>query len=229
MLWNLLEQGAAVGTVAIAAQQAAGRGQWGRQWQSDLGGLYLSLALEPSIAPTESGQITLCSAWGIAQVLRNLDIPAQIKWPNDLVIEGRKLGGILTETRIQDGQLTKAVIGVGLNWQNPVPETGIQLQETLAQHHNPCIQSLEHLAAIVLRGIVWGYQVLQQEGTNVLLQNYQGLLANLDQIVTIDGHPGCVTGVSASGDLRVRLEAVSSQATATEIHLKPGTISLGYR
>ncbi|MEQ8956672.1 MAG: biotin--[acetyl-CoA-carboxylase] ligase, partial [Coleofasciculus sp. C2-GNP5-27] len=120
-LWELLDRGTTLPTVVIAAQQTAGRGQWGRQWQSAPGGLYLSLALTTNVEACDSAQLTMCSAWGIAMALRCYGIPVLIKWHNDLLLLGYKLGGILTETRLSQGQITKAVIGVGINWSNPVP------------------------------------------------------------------------------------------------------------
>jgi len=120
-LWQLIDQGAPGGTVVVARQQTAGRGQWGREWQSSLGGLYLSIALNVNLAAEDAAQLTMGSAWGIATALRGLGIPVEIKWPNDLILMGKKLGGILTETRVQQGKIVKAVVGVGINWDNLVP------------------------------------------------------------------------------------------------------------
>lgn len=201
MLWTLLDQGAGAGTTVIAAQQRSGRGQWGRQWYSPPGGLYLSLAMvfktckagTPINSPywvTQSGHLTLSSAWGIATALRGYAIPVQIKWPNDLLLHGHKLGGILTETRSYQGQITTAVIGVGINWTNSVPEAGINLD---ALQPNP-IRSLEMLAAITLEGLEAGYQ-RWQEGD--LLPDYLELLTPI-------GHPvqdlTSIMDVSAAGD-----------------------------
>ncbi|NJN87430.1 MAG: biotin--[acetyl-CoA-carboxylase] ligase [Leptolyngbyaceae cyanobacterium SL_7_1] len=147
-LWELLDQGAQAGTVAIALRQESGRGQWGRQWQSPVGGLYVSIALEPDLAIEYSAQLTLASAWGIATALRQHAIPVQVKWLNDLVVKDRKLAGILTETRLQRGKITKAVIGVGINYCNPVPPTGINLEMIQTQQQTSSIESLESLAAI---------------------------------------------------------------------------------
>lgn len=237
VLWNLLDQGATEGTVtfegtvAIALQQQSGRGQWGRQWQSPPGGLYLSLALTPDLPVENSAQLTLCSAWGIAAALRNYSVPVGLKWLNDLVVEKRKLGGILTETRMQQGQITQAIVGVGINWQNPVPSMGINLQEILKQQPNPAISSLEMLAAIALQGMMAGYQLWQQHGIETILPRYQSLLTSIGHLVTIEQfgveQPAQVTGVSAAGDLQVCLNQ-ENPATSTEISLKPGTISLGY-
>lgn len=182
-LWKLIDQGASLGTAVIAAQQQSGRGQWGRQWQSPLGGLYLSVAIvfdqpaanTPKIPAKQGTELTLWSAWGIATILRAYSIPVWLKWPNDVLLYGRKLGGILTETRLHQGQITLAVIGVGLNWANPVPESGINLQALTAQPH-PSIRSLEELATITLEGLELGYQRWQTSGIKSLLPDYLALL-----------------------------------------------------
>jgi BirA family biotin operon repressor/biotin-[acetyl-CoA-carboxylase] ligase len=235
-LWELLKEEATEGTVVIAEQQTAGKGQWGRQWQSAPGGLYLSLALAPNLQASDSAQLTLCSAWGIAQALRAYGIPVFLKWPNDLILLGRKLGGILTETRIQQGQITKAVVGVGINWINSVPETGISLQSFYEQEELClAVNSLERLAAIVVQGINCGYQRWLDQGIQILLHSYLELLDNLGRQVIVDGNPGIITGVTATGELRVSLTSKevsvagkNEQALLKEICLKPGTIGLGY-
>ncbi len=227
-LWNLAEKGFESGTVVIATQQTAGRGQWGRQWSSLRGGLYLSVAIAPNLPVQNSYQLTLCSAWGIATALRDRGIPVGIKWPNDLILCGRKLGGILTETKIQQGRITKAVVGVGINWANSVPTSGINLQSYQANHQGVTVNSLEMLAVVTLSGIVSGNQRLQAIDT--LLPDYQKLLINMGHAVCVDGRSGIIVGITSSGELRVRLCSMidPNLLTAPEICLKPGTISLGY-
>ncbi len=236
-LWELLQQGTQPGTVAIAHQQQNGRGQWGRQWQSPPGGLYLSLALAPNIAAEDSPQLTLCSAWGIAAALREYDIPVRLKWPNDLVIGDRKLGGILTETRVQQGKVSQAVVGVGINWRNPVPDTGINLQTVLEHQPSSVIASLETLTAIVLQGIMASYNYWQQKGIAAVLPSYQVLLSHLDQPVVVNNQTGRIVGVSARGELQVAIaseshtpatETPATETPATEIFIPPGTLRLGY-
>lgn len=227
-VWELIDQGAGAGTVAIASQQQAGRGQWGRQWQSSPGGLYLSLALEPNLPVENNAQLTLCSAWGIATTLRHYGIPVLLKWLNDLVIDGRKLGGILTETRIQGEVITKAVVGVGINWTNPVPDTGVNLKTVLLTCSGSPIGSLEVLAAVVLQGLITGYQSWQQQGIEVLLPAYQELLTSIGRTVTVENQVGVVTGISSNGNLRVRFEDSAHSLASKEIFLEPGAVSLGY-
>ena len=226
ILWQLLDAGIEPPFAAIARQQTAGRGQWGRQWQSSRGGLYLSLAFNPKIPAVAAPHLTLCSAWGIANTLRQQQIPVQLKWPNDLTLQGRKLGGIKIETRVQQGKIYQAVIGVGINWSNPVPQVGINLQSFWQNCSNPPISSLEMLVAITINGLVNGLRRYLIEGIDSLLSSYLELLENRGQNVIINGCRGVVVGVTTLGELRVRFQASGS---TTEVTLPPGTISLGYQ
>ncbi|MEH2291347.1 biotin--[acetyl-CoA-carboxylase] ligase [Nostoc sp.] len=231
-LWNLLNQGAISGTVVIATQQSAGRGQWGRQWISPIGGLYVSVAIsfDQKIEATDSYQLTFATAWGITSQLRQHGIDVGIKWPNDLVLNGRKLGGILTETKVNKGQITQAVIGVGINWTNPVPETGINLESWQASQDIRPISCLEMLTSKVLLGIESGIECLEQEGVNILLSRYLDLLTNIGDRVYINNLSGTVVGVTLQGNLRVDLETDDAKELITpEIYIEPGTISLGYQ
>jgi BirA family biotin operon repressor/biotin-[acetyl-CoA-carboxylase] ligase len=193
------------------------------------------VALAPNLQASNSAQLTLCSAWGIATALRGYGIPVFLKWPNDLLLKGRKLGGILTETRVQQGQITKAVVGVGINWSNCVPDSGINLQSFCEEELSLSVTSLEMLAAIVLEGLLSGYQCWSAQGIEILLQSYLELLDSQGCHVIVDGKPGIIKGITPTGDLRVCLNStetavagVPAPAFLREICLKPGTISLGY-
>lgn len=228
-LWSLLEQGAKPGCVVIATQQTAGRGQWGRQWISSTGGLYLSAAISPNLEATDAYQLTLASAWGIAAQLQKCGVSVGIKWPNDLVLDGRKLGGILTETKIYQGQITQAVIGVGINWTNSVPETGINLESWQVSQSVQPISCLEILTSKVLLGIESGIECLFQEGISILLSRYLELLINMGDQVSINNIAGTVTGVTPQGNLRISTGFSDPEKLKTsEIYVPPGTISLGY-
>ncbi len=223
-LWQLIDEGKQLPMAAIALQQTAGRGQWGRVWHSPLGGLYLSLAIAPHLSLNDNFHLTMATAWGIANALRTYRLPVLLKWPNDLILEGRKLGGIKIEIRSQQQQIAHAVIGIGINWTNPVPDVGINLQ-SFYEKAEPAIASLEQLAGIVVWGILAGYQHYITFGIEQLLADYQKLLFNLGQKVTLEGCLGIVTGVTVKGQLQVSLQ---SPGASTEIYLLPGQISLGY-
>lgn len=238
-LWELIDNGAPIGTVVIATQQTAGKGQWGRNWLSEAGGLYLSVAIAPNIPISHTAQLTMSGALGIATALRDRQIPVWLKWPNDLILQNLKLGGILTEARGSRGRITKGIIGVGLNWANSVPETGINLQTYFAQEAKAKkatgqLLSLEMLAATVLQGTELGLWRLQEEGIDRLLPSYCQLLSSMGREISIDGSSGRIVGVTPTGELRVKVDSDSvaptsySPASTREIFLKPGTITLGY-
>ena len=204
-LWRMLAEGYGAGTVAIARRQSRGRGQRGRVWQSALGGLYLSLAIEPDWPVAAAGQLTCSSAWGIATAFNNLGLPVRIRWPNDLFFEGKKLGGILTETKLAQGDvkassalsesqplpgIKQAVIGVGINWHNPTPTTGISLAKMMEQvpdsPANIKINCLEALGGLVLRGILQGVFFQKRVGSQVFMKDYEKLLTQFGKAVSLD-------------------------------------------
>jgi BirA family biotin operon repressor/biotin-[acetyl-CoA-carboxylase] ligase len=238
--WQLIAQDEIL-PVVIARLQTAGRGQRGRSWQSEAGGLYLSVGLEPTCAAECAPQLTIAVAWGIATALRSLPsrlsatetlIPVQIKWLNDLVLEGYKLGGILTETRVQGSTVTKAVVGVGINWCNPVPETGVNLQSFLERQPVPLIESLELLAAIVLHGLQSGYETWRTCGIDGILLDYLMLLAHRDRPIVYQDQDYNIVGVTPFGELQVQPLSGNNALKLAQVHsaivIKPGTINLGY-
>lgn len=239
-LWDLLALAAKTGTVVIATHQTAGRGQWGRNWLSKDGGLYLSTAIFDNsqqsktstplpLRAKDSYQLTLATAWGIANQLRSIGVPVGIKWPNDLLLNGCKLGGILTETKVHREEITQAIVGVGVNWTNPVPDTGINLQNWQDISGTKQISCLEMLAAVVVLGINSGIECLFQEGVNTLLSRYLDLLINMGERISINNMLGTIVGVTESGELRVSMDIDNTSVNRTqEICLHPGTISLGY-
>lgn len=225
-LWELIEQKQQLPLAIIALEQTAGRGQWGRQWVSARGGLYFSVGMTCNLAVNDSFLLSLVIGWGIATALRNYNLPVLLKWPNDLILVDKKLGGIKLETRSQTERITEIVIGVGINWSNTVPEVGINLQSYYQQRNLIGITSLEQLSAITLSGIILGYQSYLEVESEQLLNNYLKLFANLGQKVSFNGSIGIITGVTTQGQLRVRLQ---SPGAATEVCLSPGQISLGYQ
>jgi BirA family transcriptional regulator, biotin operon repressor / biotin---[acetyl-CoA-carboxylase] ligase len=236
-LWGLLDRGVE-SPVVIAQTQTAGKGQYGRQWASSPGGLYLSMA----IAPQPPAQLTLTTVWGLAELLHRQGIPVQIKWLNDLVIQGRKLGGILTEAKWRGGEMSEAIVGIGLNISNPVPETGISLQQFFTENATTLYDflqkvpgkdsaPLEKVAGLCVAAVQLGQHRLTNFGLDVLRDSYQTHMAHLQQPVQIDGRQGIIVGVSATGNLRVRFMSVGRDPDLMceeEICLQPGTISLGY-
>ena len=115
----LARAGAPDGTLVWADEQEAGRGRRGRQWLSPPGNLYLSLVLRPDAAPSRAAQLGFVAALGLGDALRPLGAPALLlryKWPNDLLLNGRKLAGILLESETSARESVDfVVVGIGVN------------------------------------------------------------------------------------------------------------------
>lgn len=108
--------GAREGLILIAREQTAGRGRLDHGWESPPGGLYLSLLLRPAIPLSRASQLTmLVSLAAIDACMEIARVRVRPKWPNDLLLDGKKLAGVLTELESDQGQLRYVIIGLGLN------------------------------------------------------------------------------------------------------------------
>ncbi len=114
---KIANEGCAHGTVVVADRQTTGRGRIGRLWQSDTSeGIWFSIVLRPEIEPENIQVITLAASVAVVEAIREtLGIVCGIKWPNDIIIDGRKLGGILTELSAEPGHVNYVVVGIGIN------------------------------------------------------------------------------------------------------------------
>jgi BirA family biotin operon repressor/biotin-[acetyl-CoA-carboxylase] ligase len=138
--------GAAEGLVLRADEQTAGRGRRGRGWDSPAGNLYVSLLLRPDCRPAEGATVGFVAAVALGQVLRDLT-PAEVlhKWPNDLLIDGKKMTGVLLEAGTKlDGKLDWLVLGMGVNIRSH-PETGLYPTTDLVASGGPSIAPQELL------------------------------------------------------------------------------------
>ncbi|MEO8422977.1 MAG: biotin--[acetyl-CoA-carboxylase] ligase [Actinomycetota bacterium] len=118
---ELAEAGAPEWTLVAAGHQTAGRGRLGRTW-TDMPGaaLMFSFVLRPDLDPEEAGLIPLLAGAAMAAAIRDVaGIEVRCKWPNDLLLAGGKVGGILVESSVAEGRVTYAVVGIGLNLQAP--------------------------------------------------------------------------------------------------------------
>ena len=122
LLHELAHSGAIEGTAVVAREQTAGRGSRGSGWHSPPGGLWMSWLCRPP-SPLAGEVLSLRVGLAVASVLDQLgDLPPiQLKWPNDVLIGGRKAAGILCEARWQGGELGWIAVGIGLNVSNPLP------------------------------------------------------------------------------------------------------------
>ncbi|MEA1927796.1 MAG: biotin--[acetyl-CoA-carboxylase] ligase, partial [Candidatus Auribacterota bacterium] len=114
---SLAEEGAPEGTLVISEEQTSGRGRMGRSWISPPGtGIWISVLLRPMIEPARAALITPLVAVSLSRSIREVTgLPAGIKWPNDILIRGKKAAGILTEISTDRKSIRYIIVGIGIN------------------------------------------------------------------------------------------------------------------
>lgn len=126
------------GDVVVSETQHSGRGRRGREWHSPKGGIYISFILKPNISPERAPQITLLSSVALVETLNSMKskMNAKIKWPNDILISGRKISGILTELSSDMEKINYVVVGIGINLNTDLedlPEKAASLKVEMGQ------------------------------------------------------------------------------------------------
>jgi BirA family biotin operon repressor/biotin-[acetyl-CoA-carboxylase] ligase len=210
---QLVAQGAAEGTLVIAEKQTAGRGRMGRKWHSPKGkGIWMSLVLEPRIPVHFSPQLTLLAAVALCRAIQQVvPIDVGIKWPNDLLVNGKKISGVLLETRAEDERLQYIVagIGIGVNLKpEDYPEELKALATSLAIESGQTVDR-EKLICAVLKEFEELYELYHQQGFTPIRLLWEALTVSLHRPIRVHTSNGPVEGVAESiddmGALTVRL------------------------
>ena len=178
---ELAKKGAEEGTIVIAEVQTHGRGRLSREWLSPEGGIYFTLILRPRISPAYAPRINLMAAVAVAATLRKLfGLNAQLKWPNDVLIEGKKVCGILAEMDAEMDVVNFVNIGIGINANISIPrfgKTATSLRDALGR----AISRKEFLRALLLEIERW----LPLLMTADLLEEWKKLSATLNREVRV--------------------------------------------
>ncbi|MFC1658397.1 biotin--[acetyl-CoA-carboxylase] ligase [Candidatus Omnitrophota bacterium] len=178
--------GAPEGTLVLAESQTKGRGRMGRQWFSPkYKGIYFSLILRPDMLPQQAPVLTLIAAVAICEVLKQyLGIEAQIKWPNDIFSNNKKIAGILTELRAEMDKIYAIILGLGINVNNEkksLPYPGSSLREITGRP----ISRLELLQGI-LSCFEQRYREFQKQGVGEILDKWRHLSTTLGKRVRLN-------------------------------------------
>lgn len=197
------------GLVVVADRQTAGRGRRGRTWESsEEGNLYMSVLLKPEIEISKASMITLVMAYSVAQALQRWGIDAQIKWPNDLVMGGKKICGILTEMEVTDGQIDDVVVGVGLNLMQRLFAEELKEKATSVLAETGKQVDKEKILSAIMDAFIENYECfLGNQNLEFFMQEYNDLLVNRNrQVVVLDPageYEGIAKGILANGELQV--------------------------
>ncbi len=140
------------GTIIVVEQQTGGRGRLGRQWASPKGGIWFSTILKPRIALSAASRLTLTFGLSVAKTLRQYGFDAKIKWPNDVLVNGKKVSGILTEVDAEIDTVEFVVIGIGINANmslKDIPEDLRENSTTLRDEGGKSIDRVEFLQKLL--------------------------------------------------------------------------------
>lgn len=224
------EQGAPEGLVLIAESQTAGKGRLGRKFQSPVGtGIYFSLLLRPACTAEQSLFITTAAAVAVCQAVESVTgMNPQIKWVNDVYLNGRKICGILTEASIdfENGGLNWAVLGIGINIAEPEGGFPEEIREIAgALFDGPCpVEMRSRLAAAVVSRFFALYGSLA-DGAFIEEYKHRSFLTGKSITFTLGNaeYRGVVTGISDEAHLLVRLENGEERAfSAGEVQIHKG-------
>lgn len=231
------EQGAPEGALVIADHQTAGRGRWGRSWFDRPGAsLMFSMVLRPHLDATRSGLLTTALGVAVAEGIEAVaGLPTKLKWPNDVMVGGRKLAGILVETRLSQSIVAAAVAGVGINvsWTaeelpDPLVSRATSVAAELARQGGAEVPGRAELLGSVVAAIEKIYPLISRDAGRELILEASERSDVLGATVTIrfsNGKEvsGSATKLLPNGGLLLESNAGPLEVTAGEVeHLRPG-------
>lgn len=212
---RLAEAGSPEGTLVVAESQTAGKGRRGRNWSSPPGSsIYMSYLLRPKIPPYSASMLTLLAGMACARAVREeTGLEAKIKWPNDLVLKGKKICGILTEMSTELEEIHYIFTGIGINVnQTEFPEEIRDMATSLKLESEKKGENFSR-SALIASCMKWFEhyyeEFLLQGDFSKLKEEYEGMLANLGrEVVVLDPageYSGICRGIDETGRLLVEL------------------------
>ena len=199
------------GTLIVSDRQTAGKGRRGRGWDSPSGAsIYMSILLRPDILPDKAPMLTLVMALAVVRAVREITgEEAGIKWPNDIVLNKKKICGILTEMSAEIDYINHVVIGVGINVNTEdFPEEIKKTATSLFIETGKKWKRSEFIAA-AMKYFEEYYEIfLKTQNLKILQEIYNGFLVNKDAQVRVlepgNEFDGCALGINETGELLVR-------------------------
>ena len=210
---RLAEEGAVSGTLVVSDCQTKGKGRRGRVWESPKGtALYMTLMIRPQIRPERASMLTLVIGLSVVQAIRNvLKVEVGIKWPNDVVMNKKKLVGILTEMNAQMDYIEYLVLGVGINANTKEFPPEIQDKATSLQIELGYPVNRAELVAETMKCFENYYEIFEKtRDLSGLMEAYQEVLVNYNQPVRVlepgNEYSGIARGINELGELLVERE-----------------------
>ncbi|MGH7830363.1 MAG: biotin--[acetyl-CoA-carboxylase] ligase [Candidatus Binatia bacterium] len=213
------QEGAAEGEIVIAEGQTRGKGRMGRAWVSPpYRNLYLSVILRPALAPPRAAQVTLMAAVALAETVRAfLPFPPEIKWPNDILVGGKKLAGILTESSMEADRVRFVIVGIGVNLNFPKELMPEDIRDTATSVIILTRKAVdrEEFARRLIQDLDRCYGDLEERGFASLAQRWERWFVLKGKMVRVEmmGQPivGKAMGIDSDGALLLEDEQGASR------------------
>ncbi len=206
--FTLAADGAADGTAVVADSQAAGRGRRGRRWVDEPGASLLgSIVLRPRLEPARLPGLSLAAGVAVAEALaRAAGLSPRLKWPNDVLLGGRKIAGILLESRVSgagEGGPVTAVLGIGINLGQRMFPADLGQRATSVWLASGRMVDRDVLLAALLNAVGEWRRRLEYRGFATVRARWRELSDTLGRTVTVDGVSGVAVDVDVDGALLV--------------------------
>ena len=196
------------GTVLISEIQTKARGRSGKKWESPEGGIWMSLILRPQVPPARIGLITLATGVAIAKSIRSLGLDAKIKWPNDVLIHGDKISGVLTEVNATFNEIDWVVVGIGIDSNINLEDFSedVRAGTTTLTEELPAEIDENELIAIFLNEFEKVYKLYKDGEIEAILKDWRDLSDTIGRYVNITQTGGKITqgyvvGINNEGSL----------------------------
>ncbi len=231
----LAEQGFPHGSLVVADQQVSGKGRRGRTWESPKGTVIsMSLLLKPTFAPKQAPMLTLVMALGVAKAIEDYmgaGAEVQIKWPNDIVINGKKVCGILTEMSTEIDYINYVVIGVGVNANMETFPEELQSVATSMKLESRMQEQIMRgrLIGMILKAFEEKYEEFCEAGNlSFMMDEYNQKLVNVGKQVRVlepnKEYEALALGIDEQGELLVRL--VDEEQAGEVVKVYAGEVSV---
>ena len=227
---ELAEAGASHGTLVTTEEQTVGVGRRGRSWSSEAGqGVYMSLILRPSLATDKAAMLTLVSAMAVSkaiyEMIKDCGVYPFIKWPNDIVLRGKKVCGILTEMSIKDGSIDYVIVGIGVNVHNrefPAELAHMATSIELEIGHEVARERITELIWIEFEKY---YDIfMETQDLSQLQEEYQQMSANKGRKVTVldpaGEYEGTARGITEIGELIIDTKDGQKKVSSGEVSVR---------
>lgn len=216
------------GSVIVAEEQTSGRGRLGRSWSSPgRKGIYASVILKPDMEPSNAAKLTLLGAAAVTLALQDCGVESLIKWPNDIVLNGKKVAGILTEMSSELGIVNYIILGIGINVNQSDEEIPPELADKATSLKIASGKTIprKHLIAQVLNRLDELYVQFKETGNiDQALDICRARSAVIGKdIIVIQGRkerPGHAISINHDGELMVRFEEGLEQVISGEVSIR---------